>query len=128
MAKAAGEARLAELNKGDGAADAKAAWSPLKSASRMQARDLPAPALQAIFKANGAKLPAYSSAAVGGNYVLYRIVKVSAPEPIDDGKRKGLQSEYAGIVAQQDLSAYLAGLRARYKIIVNAAVLEAKAQ
>lgn len=126
LARASGEARLAELKTaGEGA---KSDWSVPKSASRMQARELPPATLQAIFKADVQKLPAYVGAAVGGNYMLYKIVKVNPPEQLDAAKRKGLQSEYAAIVAQQDLSAYLSGLRQRYKININAAVLEAKEQ
>ena len=124
LAKAAGEARLVELNKGGD--DAKAGWSPVKSASRMQARDLPPAALQALFKADVQKLPAYVGASVGGSYALYKIVKVNQLEKVDAEKLKGLQREYGGIVAQQDLSAYLTGLRLRYKINVNKAVLEVK--
>lgn len=125
LAKAAGEARLAELRKGGD--DAKAGWSPVKSVARMQAaRDLPPAAMQALFKADVKTLPAYVGATVNGNYMLYQIVKVSQPEKVDGDKLKGLQREYGGIVAQQDLSAYLADLRLRYKININKTALEAK--
>ena len=124
MAKAAGEARLAEFKKGG---EVKADWSPVKSAARMQAaRDLPPAAMQALFKADVKTLPAYVGASVNGNYMLYQIVKVSQPEKLDADKLKGLQREYGAIVAQQDLSAYLADLRLRYKIVINKAALEAK--
>jgi peptidyl-prolyl cis-trans isomerase D len=125
QAKAAGEARLAELKKGND--EAKSAWSSVKSASRMQAaRDLPPAAIQALFKADVKTLPAYVGASIGGNYMLYQIVKVSQPEKVDGDKLKGLQREYGAIVAQQDLAAYLADLRQRYKININKAALEAK--
>ena len=124
MAKAFGEASLAELMKGD--VD-KLAWSPAKSVSRMQSRQmLPPAAAQAIFKADVEKLPTYVGAGVGSSYMLYKIVKVNLPETLDDTKRKALQSQYGAIVAQEDLSAYLAGLRARYKIKINKAKLELK--
>ena len=124
LAKAAGEARLAELKKGND--DAKTGWSAVKNASRMQARDLPPAGMQAVFKAEVQKLPTFVGASVGGSYMLYKIVKVSQPEKVDAEKRKGLQREYGSIVAQQDLSAYLTGLRQRYKITINKAALEAK--
>ena len=82
--------------------------------------------MQALFKADVKTLPAYVGAAVNGNYMLYQIVKVSQPEKLDADKLKGLQREYGAIVAQQDLSAYLADLRLRYKIVTNKAALEAK--
>jgi peptidyl-prolyl cis-trans isomerase D len=128
LAKAAGEARLAELNKGGEAAEGKALWTAPRSASRLQGRDLPPAAMQALFRANVQKLPAYVGAAVGDSYMLYKIVKVSLPDAVDADKRKGLQGEYTAIVAQQDLSAYLSGLRLRYKITINSAALETKSQ
>ncbi len=123
LAKSSGEASLAELVKGG--AD-KLAWSPAKSVSRLQSNQLPPAAVQAIFKADVQKLPAYVGAVVGESYVLYKIVKVSPAEKIDAAKRKGLQAEYGAIVAQEDLAAYLSGLRARYKININTALLESK--
>ncbi len=127
LAKAAGEARLEELRKG-ASDDAKAAWSAAKSSSRMQARDLPAATVQAIFKADVKKLPAYAGAVVDGGYTLYRIDKVDVPAQINVDQRKGLQREYGAIVAQQDLAAYLTALRQRYKIDINHTALESKPQ
>lgn len=123
LAKNTGESRLEELKKGG---DDKLAWSSLKSASRMQSRDLPPAAVRAVFKAEVQKLPAYAGASVGGAYVLYKIVKVSAPEKLDEPRRNALQDEYAHILAQEELSAYLNALRARYKIDINKAALESR--
>jgi len=125
QAKSQGEARLAELNKGED----KLGWSAAKSSSRVQASklQLPPTAVQALFKADVSKLPAYVGVGgVGGgsDYMLYKIVKVSQPEKVDDNQLKALKAEYATIVAQGDLSAYVSGLRSRYKIDVNAALLE----
>ena len=123
QAKASGEARLADLKKGD--AD-KATWSAPKSVSRLQARQLPPATVQAIFKADVQKLPAYTGASVGGSYMLYKVLKVTQPEKIDEARRKGLQNEYASIIAQEDLSAYLSSIRSRYKIVINKSLVEAK--
>ncbi len=123
LAKNTGESRLEELKKGG---DDKLAWSSLKSASRMQSRDLPPAAVRAVFKAEVQKLPAYAGASVGGAYVLYKIVKVNAPEKLDESRRNALQNEYAHILAQEELSAYLNALRARYKIDINKAALESR--
>ena len=126
LARNSGEARLAELKK-EGSED-KLAWSLIKSASRLQGRDLPPAAMQAIFKADVQKLPAYVGvgSGIGGSYELYKIVKVSQPENLDVAKRKKFQSEYGEIIAQQDLSAYLSGLRLRYKIDINKSALESR--
>jgi peptidyl-prolyl cis-trans isomerase D len=124
QAKSQGEARLVELNKGED----RLGWSASKSTSRMQAStlQLPPAAVQALFKADVSKLPAYVGVGVGSDYMLYKIVKVSQPEKIDENQLKALKSEYATIVAQEDLSAYVSGLRSRYKIDVNAALLETR--
>lgn len=127
QAKNDGEARLADLKKGDEKAD-KVAWSSPRSVSRLQARQsqLPLPVLQAIFKADIQKLPAYVGVAGGNGYALYKITKVSQPEKVDEAQLKALRAEYASVVAQEDLSAYLSSLRLRYKIDVNKSLLESR--
>ncbi len=123
MARNAGEGKLAELKKGG---EDKLAWSLVKSASRLQGGQLPPAAMQALFKADVEKLPAYVGTSVDGSYMLYKIVKINRPETLEADKRKGLRAEYGAIVAQEDLAAYLAGLRARYKIDINKTGLESK--
>ena len=89
MARKAGEAQLGQLQQG---AESKVAWGPAREVSRTESRQLPAVALKAIFKANVGKLPAYAGAEVGGgNYVLYKIMRVSHPEKVDDKRRAALQ-------------------------------------
>ncbi|EXI68776.1 MAG: hypothetical protein AW07_04333 [Candidatus Accumulibacter sp. SK-11] len=73
------------------------------------------------------KLPAYVGAeAADAGYVLYKIVKVTQPERLDEARRQALQREYGMILGQEDFAAYLAGLRQRYKIDINKAALERK--
>ena len=52
----------------------------MKTVSRLQGRQFPAATMQAIFKAEVDKLPAYAGAGFDGSYVLYKIVKVNAIE------------------------------------------------
>lgn len=123
LAREAGEEKLAQLHKeGDG----KQAWSAVKSVSRLQSGQLPVTAAKAIFSAEAGKLPAYAGASVGNDYALYKIVKVSSPEKIDEAQRRAFQAEYGRIMAQEDLSSYLAALRQRYKVVLNTAALETK--
>ena len=124
LARKAGEARLAELQK---VGEDKLAWALVKQVSRLQGRQVPPAALQAIFKADVRKLPAYVGVETGGgNYMLYKIMKVGQPEKGDDNQRKLLQREYGTLAAQEDFAAYLGALRARYKIDVNKTALETK--
>ncbi|MDR0578788.1 MAG: SurA N-terminal domain-containing protein [Candidatus Accumulibacter sp.] len=122
QAQSAGEARLAELRKGEDSV----AWSEARETTRMQAArsQLPMSALQAIFKADAQKLPAYAGASVDDGYLLFKITKAAPPEKIDDGQLKAIRSEYAKIIAEEDVSAYLSGLRSRYKIDINTSLLE----
>ncbi len=123
QAMSQGAKRLTELNQGDD----KIGWSAPKSTSRLQAGSLQLPpaAVQALFKADvSKKLPAYVGVGVGSDYMLYKIVKVSQPEKIDDTQLKALKAEYSTVVAQGDLSAFVSGLRSRYKIDVNTTLLE----
>ncbi|MDR3299692.1 MAG: SurA N-terminal domain-containing protein [Candidatus Accumulibacter sp.] len=122
QAASAGEARLAELQKGED----QVAWSETRVLSRQQARQspLPAAALQAIFKADARKLPAYAGVNVGDGYALFRITEVARPDKIDEDQLNALKNEYANLVAQEDLSVYLASLRSRCKIDINRSLLE----
>lgn len=123
LAEESGKAHLAALQKGE--AD-KVSWSPLKTATRMQRGDLPAEAVRPLFQAETEKLPAYVGVNVRGGYSLYKLVKLVPPEKLDETRRKALERQYAGILAQEDLSAYINALRARYKIDINKSLLESR--
>jgi len=123
MAKKSGEEKLTELK--GGSAD-KLVWSQPKTVSRNNPGEVPSAVMQALFKADIQKLPVYAGAAVNNAYSVVKVVKVNQPEKLDPAKRKGLQAEYASIVAQEDLSAFMSGLRQRYKIEVNKAALESR--
>jgi peptidyl-prolyl cis-trans isomerase D len=123
LARQAGEAKLSELKSGS---EDKVGWALVKSVSRMQGKQVPPGAMQAIFKADVQKLPAYVGVEVGGNYMLYKIMKVSQSEKADENQRKLLQREYSTVVAQEDFAAYLAALRTRYRVEINKASLENK--
>jgi peptidyl-prolyl cis-trans isomerase D len=122
QARAEGEARLAELEKGED----KLAWSDVSGLSRLQSRQsqLPLAVLQAIFKADVQKLPAYVGVGLDDGYSLFKIAQVVQPEKIDENQLKALKTEYAGLVAREDFSAYLSSLRSRYKIDINKSLLE----
>lgn len=125
LAKKAGEAQLAALQKGEGAKSG--TWTPARAISRLNGSQMvPPPALQAIFKAKVAKLPAYAGATFpnGVGYVIYRIEKVSQPEMLDETKRQQLHQEYTNLSSQEDFGAYLSALRSRYKVVINKSALD----
>jgi peptidyl-prolyl cis-trans isomerase D len=126
QAKDAGEARLAALQKGED----EVAWSATQGVSRMQAggSQLPQMALQAIFKADVQKLPAYVGVVVDDGYALFKITEVVQAEKTDEGQLGSLKRGYESVVAQEDLAAYLSSLRSRYKIDINKPLLENQEQ
>lgn len=124
LARSRGEAMLAAMKGGDD----KTKWALVKSVSRLQGKQVPPAALQAIFRADVATLPAYAGVELpnNGGYALYKIVAVKPLEKVDADRRRVLQSEYTALVAQEDFAAYLSGLRQRAKIEINQAALESK--
>ncbi|TXG85981.1 MAG: peptidylprolyl isomerase [Rhodocyclaceae bacterium] len=124
LAKKKGEERLAELKGGQD----KINWALVKNVSRLQGKQVTAPALQAIFRADVSKLPAYTGVELpnNGGYALYKIMAVKPLATVDADKRRVLQRDYENMTAQEDFTAYLTGLRQRYKVEINKAVLESK--
>ena len=123
LAEKDGEAKLAQLAKGEAGDIQWGAARPLQRSSR----DLPPEAIRAIFRAPSEKLPSYTGAKVpGGGYLLFRVEKVSRPAAApDDPRLNGIKQQYARVLAEQDFGAYLAALRKRYDVKVNMAALEA---
>jgi len=122
MARKAGEAKLAELQKGG---EDKLAWSATKTFSRLQPLPAPPAAARAVFQAPVGKLPAFVGVTLdNGDYALYRVAKVSQPESVDEARRKAVERDYASLLAQEDFAAYLASLRARNKVEINQKALE----
>lgn len=111
-----GQARLLALKAGDD----KLSWGAVKRVSRMDARALPGPAVQPVFRMDTSKLPAYTGVEVpGAGYVLYRLNKLEVGEKLDDIRRQGLNAQLSNLSAQRDLQMYLEALRSRYKVEVN---------
>ncbi|HNJ75889.1 MAG TPA: SurA N-terminal domain-containing protein [Azospira sp.] len=123
-ARKKGEDRLAELKGGQDRIN----WALVKNVSRLQGKQVTAPALQAIFRADVSKLPAYTGVELpnNGGYALYKILAVKPLATVDADKRRVLQRDYENMTAQEDFTAYLTGLRQRYKVEINKALLENK--
>jgi len=123
LASKDGEARLEALKKGED----KLTWGAAKSVSRMDARLLPPPAAQAVFRMETGKLPSYTGVELpGSGYALYKLTKLDAGEKLDDASKQGMLKQLGNLVAQEEVQLYLAALRSRYKVEVNVAALESK--
>lgn len=118
-----GEQKLAALLKGE---KVNIAWGKPQTVIKGMPGDMPAMAVDAMFKADVAKLPAYSGAAGSGGYALFRVSQVKrfdadAPET---PQARAMRGEYARLVAEEEFSAWLANLRSLYPIEVNEAALD----
>lgn len=118
-------ATLDKLKKGE-AVDV--AWGQSRRATRSGAPGMMPEALRALFKVPADKLPAYGmSDSQPAGATIYKITAVSKPavKP-DDPRLKSAQTQLAQLAAGEEINAYLGALRARYKVQVNLAALEAK--
>lgn len=123
LAKKAGEDRLAALLKGG---DEKVSWSAVKTVSRLDSKLVPPVAVPAIFKVDAGKVPAYVGIELpGAGYSLYKVVKVE-PGKMDDERRRVIAGQLETLVAQEEMQAYIAALRSRYKVEIDKNLLEAK--
>lgn len=120
-------AKLEKLKKGE-AVDI--AWSETRKLTRNGLPGVPPDGVRAVFGLSADKLPAYAKAEspVAGAY-LYKVTSVNKPaiKP-DDPRLKAAQSQLAQAAGGEELDAYLAALRSRYKVEVNLAALEARQQ
>ena len=119
-AKKAGEARLAELQKGG---DAKGLGQPV-TVSRAKPGVLPQKALDQVMRADASKLPAFVGVDAGdGNYLVVKIDKVVARDPaLIDAKRASEQ--YARAWSAVEMQSYYNVLKAEYKASIKPSVLQ----
>ena len=86
---------------------------------------LPPQAMQAVFAASAATLPAHVGVAVAnGGFALYRIESVELAELDDDDPRlRAVAQDFRGRVADKEFDAFLTSLRDQYKVEIRAAAL-----
>jgi peptidyl-prolyl cis-trans isomerase D len=127
LARAAGEARLRELQQG---AEDKVSWALVRSVSRQDS-----PAVAAGRRQRQSSRPMCASCrptsvlrSEGGNYITLQDHEGQPSGSLltkATGARRSSEST-ARSSGQEDFAAYLAGLRQRYKIDINNAALESK--
>lgn len=123
LARKAGEARLAALRASPGAE----ALPVVLTVSRAQTQGLPKPLLDAMLKADPAKLPSASGVDLGEQgYVVVRVMQVLPREAVPGGEGP-MREQYAQAWAAAESEAYVASLRKRYKAQVSASAEAASA-
>ncbi|GAB4180486.1 MAG: SurA N-terminal domain-containing protein [Rhodocyclaceae bacterium] len=119
-----GSDKLARLAKGE---PVTLEWQPARTIRRAADASISQAGVRAVFRLAAKRLPAYTGAELpGGGYAIYKVIASRPGEAADAAKEQALRGEIARGLAQADLAAYLAVLRARYKVEINQSALEAK--
>ena len=93
----------------------------------MDARLVSPVAAPAIFRMDTEKLPSYTGVDLPGmGYALFKLTRLSDGDKLDEGRKQALTRQLDSLRSQEDVQVYLAALRARYKVEINPAALEAK--
>jgi peptidyl-prolyl cis-trans isomerase D len=123
-----GLAQLAAVKEGKELGGSK--WAtPLKITRDKSIPALPPQAAEAAFKMAAGKLPAYAGIETAQGYLLIKLTQVQDGGAIDDAKRKNYSDRIKSASVQQDLSGFLATLRAGTSVKINeAAVLKKEVQ
>jgi peptidyl-prolyl cis-trans isomerase D len=125
MARKEGAAKLAQLKASGG--DAGLKWSAPVQVSRRAAGGLSQDALRQVMSADASKLPAHVGADRGERgYAIYRLVRVLAPDQVPEQQKNEELARLERQAGAAQVDAYVASLRARAKVDVNAAQLEKK--
>ena len=114
LATEAGEAMLKSLQAGEPPQGLSAA----RTVSRSGEQTLPAPAMQAIFRAPSSKLPAYVGVDLGEQgYAVFQLRKVSEPESAEVDKLVApIREQLEQGLSQQDVADYVESLKQRASI------------
>jgi peptidyl-prolyl cis-trans isomerase D len=116
LARKAGEEKLEALRSGQ-AADTKWSTSAPLTRDRMNAGNKPA--VEALFKADVSKLPAYVGVeAPGAGYAVYRISKVTEPE-VNEAQIESARYALGQLAALQQRQAFVGALRDRVDVSIQ---------
>jgi peptidyl-prolyl cis-trans isomerase D len=116
-----GEARLAQLRKGEGAG---LTWGSAQDVSRGAPGGLSEDTLRLIVSADVAKLPAYVGAPAGDQgYAIYRISKVTEPAQKSEAQRQADLERAERLEGATDFGSYLKSLRADTDVTINEKLL-----
>lgn len=126
LARERGEAVLAAATRGE---PVEGDWSVVRILQRGNPT-LPPAAMQAVFGAPVATLPAHVGVAMpGGAYSVFRVESVERAQLTSDDPRVGsLAEQYERLMAERDFSAFLAVLRERYEVRINESALRTRQQ
>ncbi len=115
LARKDGEARLAALKK----APTSEFGGATQVISRVQAREVARPVLDAALRADAAKLPAFDGVDLAGqSYVIVKVNKVLGRDPVVADAARG-QAEYTQAWGAAEAAAYYNALKTRFKVDIH---------
>jgi peptidyl-prolyl cis-trans isomerase D len=124
LARAAGEARLADLQSGKGPG---AGWGQPRTVSRETPGGVDPRAIGTVFRADATKLPAYVGVDLAPmGYTVYRISQVAGGGTPDAAKLRAAETGLARLESRRAYEAFLGGLKARSDVTINEANLVKK--
>jgi peptidyl-prolyl cis-trans isomerase D len=119
-----GREKLSQLQEGKNGI---VAWDGTQQISRREPQGLDNEILRAVFKAEVTRLPSYAGVTNSkGGFTLIRVNRVIDPIPAEASERKTFARQLQQVLTQEDLSAYLAGVKKRYDVTVRNGSLETK--
>jgi peptidyl-prolyl cis-trans isomerase D len=117
-----GKEKLAQLEAGK---DEMVKWGAAQQVSRQDPQGVDDETLRAIFKIDASKLPGYTGIPNSrGGFTLIRVGRIIESASPDVAERKAFAGQLQQVLAQQELSSYLAGVRKRYDVSVKNESLE----
>jgi peptidyl-prolyl cis-trans isomerase D len=116
LAAADGAAKLKELQAGK---DAGLKWPAVLAVNRQKPGGLMPNVIEAVFRADAKKLPAYAGVETPIGYSLVQVTKVNEPEAIDDAKRKAMADRLRDATGAEEFDAALGSLRDKIGVTVS---------
>lgn len=124
LATQEGRERLEKLKRGDGA---QVTWGTPQLAGRSDAKGFSEAVLKQAFRANTAKLPAYTGIDnPQGGYTLIRVSRVVEQEKVDADRRKQVAEALRQLRGQESMLAYVESLKQKEAVKISKEVIEKK--
>ncbi|HRO60923.1 MAG TPA: SurA N-terminal domain-containing protein [Burkholderiaceae bacterium] len=118
LARQAGEALIADLRAGK--ADTKNGFSAASTIGRGVTESVPAAAVEAIFRVDGAALPGYTGADGDQGFAVFEVLRIiEASDEVLDERRPAYRRQLDQAYSQAGLQAYVDSVKARTKIVRN---------
>jgi peptidyl-prolyl cis-trans isomerase D len=119
-----GKEKLAQLQSGK---TGLVTWDAAQQISRIEPKGLDHEALRAAFRVETERLPAYTGMVnPEGGFTLIRVTRVFEPRLPEPEQRKVFGRQLQQVLSQEELSAYLGGVRKRYDVSVKSGALDVK--